>query len=298
MELETIYKPIKNELAETEKRIRRALVTRDEFISGPGEHLLQARGKRLRPALVLLCSKFGKRNPKKAIDLAAAIELIHTATLVHDDVIDNAKIRRKLPALNVKFGIDASVLFGDFLYSKAFEIISGLKLSKITAVLLQTTNLICRGEMRRRNRASQPLLEKEYFKMIADKTASLFSVCCETGARVGGVGEGKIQKLKTYGRNLGLGFQIAVDCLDLVGDEQKAGKSLRLDEKKRKRTLTMIYLQRFPARTPNEAVNYARMAAVKFEKRALGALGAFEDSEAKASLKNMAALVFSSINGK
>ena len=134
--------------------------------------------------------------------------------------------------------------------------------------------------------------------MIADKTASLFSVCCETGARVGGVGEGKIQKLKTYGRNLGLGFQIADDCLDLVGDEQKAGKSLRLDEKKGKMTLPMIYLQRFPARTPNEAVNYARMAAVKFEKRALGALGAFEDSEAKASLKNMAALVFSSINGK
>ena len=297
MELETIYKPIKNELAETEARIKRALINSDIFFSAPGEHLLRAKGKRLRPALVLLCAKLGKRNSEKAVDLAAALELIHTATLVHDDIIDNAKVRRKLPSLGVKFGLDTSILFGDFLFSKAFEIVSDLKIGSISSVLLRTTSAICQGEIRQLARAARPLEEKEYFQIIAKKTASLFSVCCETGGVLGGLGGEKTKELKTYGRNLGLGFQIADDCLDLVGDEKTAGKSLRLDKKTGKMTLPLIYLHRWPGKTQDEVINYSRMTAVKFEKRALAALGTFAESEAKASLKNIVEYIFASING-
>lgn len=296
MELETIYKPIKNELAETDARIKKALIHKDDFISGPGEHLLRARGKRLRPALVLLCAKLGKYDPKQAIDLAAAIELIHTATLVHDDIIDNAKVRRNLPSLSVKFGLDTSVLFGDFLFSKAFEIVADLKIRKICTVLLRTSSAICQGEIRQLSRATRPLKEKEYFEIIANKTASLFSVCCETGGMVGRLKKERIDGLKTYGHYLGLGFQIADDCLDLVGDERQAGKSLRMDEKKGKMTLPQIYLQRFPKMSKDEAVNYSRTVGLKFEKRALTALDAFSESEIKSSLQNMVEYVFASIS--
>lgn len=297
MELETIYKPIKQDLTEVERRIERVLFSRDKFLANIGRYCLRAKGKRLRPAVVLLAAKLGKPDPERAVDLAAAIELIHTATLVHDDIVDNAKTRRKLPSFNLKFGLDTSILFGDYLYSRAFELVADLRLAKLSSLLLRTTSVICQGEMRQLRRAARPLKSKEYFKLIADKTAALFSVCCETGGMVGGVSGGRLEGLAAYGHNLGLGFQIADDCLDLVGNEKKAGKSLRLDGQKGKMTLPLIYLRRFPEKSNEEAVQYSRTVAVKYEKRALAALDAFPSSAVKESLINMVEYVFASIDG-
>lgn len=280
MQLKEIYKPIEKELEKVESRLRDTIGD-----SAMGSYTLKARGKRLRPALVLFASKLGNPNPKQAVELAASIELIHTATLIHDDVIDNAKTRRKQPSINVKFGKDTAILFGDYLYSKAFEIISALNIPKITIILLQTTNAICQGEMQQLRRIFQPVREKEYLKIISDKTASLFSACCETGGIVSGANPHQLSNLQRYGHNLGMIFQITDDCLDVEGDRREG-----------KMTLPLIYLGRYPEKSENEAIGHALNAAGNYRIQALKAIDNFEKNKIKESLGNLVGYILSRIN--
>jgi octaprenyl-diphosphate synthase len=280
MDLKQIYKPIENELKAVENKLFQALDSKDRFIFDVGKYVLKARGKLMRPALVLLSSKSGSGVPEKAIGLAASIELIHTATLVHDDVIDQAKMRRNQPSLNVKFGKDNSILFGDYLYSKAFGIISSLNIPRMSSVLLKATNALCQGEMRQLNKTSKARMKVgEYLGIISDKTASLFSACCEAGGFVSGATTKQIQVLKKYGHDFGMSFQIIDDCLDLVGNEEEVGKTLKLDEKCGKMTLPMIYLSGDNAMTERDAVDRAMKLANDYSVRAVESLGKLDNKE-------------------
>lgn len=223
-----IYGPIKKELLQIEKRLH-TLLSRDadKYVAEIGNYILKKPGKRLRPALVLLSARLGSSIKPKVIDLAAAIELIHTATLIHDDIIDRAEKRRSQKSVNIKYGRDAAILFGDFLYSKAFELIASLNSVPIIMLLLKNAGTICRGEIEQLHKPQNSIMKiNDYLKIIEEKTASLFATCCEAGAILSGSSGKNILALKQYGHNLGMGFQIIDDYLDMAGDEPRVGKEV------------------------------------------------------------------------
>jgi octaprenyl-diphosphate synthase len=296
MELKEIFWPIEKDLQKVETRLQEVLNSQDKSVAKIGRYLLRSRGKRLRPALTLLSSRMGKTKRSQAIDLAASIELVHTATLVHDDVIDNATLRRKQPALNVKFGPDMAILFGDFLFSKSFKLLSALKIPKITSVLLQATNTVCRGEMQQLNKVFRPVGENEYIKVVARKTAALFSASAEAGGILGDVSNKKMRALQKYGHNLGISFQIVDDCLDFIGDEKKTGKTGRLDAKSGKMTLPVIHLRRFSSKSPGQAINYSLSVAKKYGGRALKELDVFEDGNIRQCFTDLIQYIIEKVN--
>lgn len=258
MDLQKIYEPIDEDLVRVENRLKEQFESSDEFIPQISSYVFTVPGKRIRPALVLFSEKVVSTNnqrdestypqtsiggDEKIISLAAAIELVHTATLIHDDVIDDAVLRRGRSSVNAKWGNEYSILFGDYLYSKAFSLLSRLERPDILALLSSVTNTMCEGEMAQmQKRYCWDLTEEEYLGIIERKTASLISVCCQVGAILGGANKRESHMLREYGLNLGIAFQIVDDCLDLVGKEGDLGKSLRLDVRKGKPTLPLVYL--------------------------------------------------------
>jgi len=213
------------------------------FVNTLCEHVGRYRGKMLRPALVLLAGRACGELTRQHRVIAAVVEMVHMATLVHDDVLDEADVRRGLVALNRLQGNEAAVLFGDFLISHAFHLCSSIDSQYASRLIGSTTNTVCEGElMQIYHRGDLDLTEDEYMQIISRKTASLTSTCCVLGARYAGADPATIGRLEAYGLNLGIAFQIADDLLDLLGDEQEAGKTLGLDLKKRKLTLPLIHL--------------------------------------------------------
>lgn len=298
MDLKEIYQPIRSDLTAMESRLQ-GLFRRekDEYVASIGRYVMRSPGKRLRPALVLLAAKLGRAKKAEAIELAATVELIHTATLIHDDIIDNAKMRRNQPAVNQKFGRDAAILFGDYLYSKAFEIVTTLRSFPINLLLLQNASLICQGEMHQLSKAFKPKLgEKEYVEIISNKTASLFATCCEAGGLLGKISAPEAVALKNYGHNLGVSFQIIDDCLDVAGDAKKVGKSLKLDAKNGKITLPGIFLNKFPKESKEDALRYATGVASKFGDSALKAIGTFENNRARQSFEKLIGYVIGQVS--
>lgn len=285
MELKEIYKPIDKDLKKVELRLKDILASNDRFITKISKYTLKASGKMLRPALLLLSSKLGKGKMEKAIDLAASIELIHTATLIHDDIIDNARLRRKKPSFNVKYGRDAAILFGDYLFSKSFKILSALRIPKVTEILLKATNSICRGEMQQLNSAFRPLSESEYIKIVTRKTASLFSACCEIGGVLSGMRKKKVGALERYGQNLGISFQIIDDYLDRNSDDKKTGKSAGLDAKGGKITLPVICSNA-----------YSLSIARKYGEKAVKELDVFDEDRVKKSFVGLVRYVTGRVN--
>src|SRR5262245_21295878 len=193
------------------------------------EHLRHYRGKRLRPALLLLTAKaLGKITPQHHT-LAAAVEMIHTATLVHDDVLDEAEMRRHVPTVNAEWGNKVSILFGDALFTHAFHLASTID-NRACRVIGEATNRVCVRELRRVcERGNRHLSEADYFAVIDGKTAALTECCGRLGAVYAGAGDAAADRLAGYGRNLGLAFQVADDLLDLTGDEATAAKTLGTD---------------------------------------------------------------------
>ncbi|MBI5400139.1 polyprenyl synthetase family protein [Candidatus Saganbacteria bacterium] len=294
MELKKIYRPIARELRQVEKKLQRLFDNvDDDFIASLGNYVVRKPGKRLRPALALLSAKFGRGEPaKKIVDLAVAIELIHIATLVHDDVIDNAKLRRGQPTVNVKFGRDAAILLGDYLYTLAFNRVTAINSSEITTSLLQTARTICQGEIRQlwnSARSAADVKFPEYIKIAADKTAALFAACCETGGIIGRVKKDKLQALKKYGYNLGISFQIVDDCLDLVGTEAALGKTVSLDAGNGRMTLPLIYLRK--TRDKSLAVKQALKQARHFGTKARRSLNVFKTGEIQKTFDSLVAYV-------
>ena len=218
--LNEIYGPVENELEEFGEVLKKQLASQDTLIHDIHQHLLKMTGKFLRPALVILCSKLGHDHySREAIKLAVAIELIHTATLVHDDIIDDSEYRRNQPSIHSKWGREISIVSGDYLYAKAFMLLADLKGVWVNQAFAACAHVICEGEMKQiEKRADFFMDEKEYLRIIHQKTASLFQAACMGGAYYSGLGQDKIEKLGDFGFRLGMAFQIIDDCLDLTSD--------------------------------------------------------------------------------
>jgi len=201
-------------------------------------------GKMLRPGLVLLSGAAVDKITDRHIHVAAAVEMIHNATLLHDDVIDEGQTRRGAPTINSLQGNESAVLLGDFLLSKVFGMCSDFE-PQIIKILAATTARTCEGEFRQLiQRQDFQLSESEYIDIVAEKSAALFSGCCQLGAILARADQTQEHSLNLFGRNTGIAFQITDDLLDIIGDENKMGKTLGSDVDKNKLTLAVIHLLR------------------------------------------------------
>ena len=219
------------------------------------EHVGGYRGKQLRPVLTFLSgvairgATHGGVLGDDVVTVAKVVELLHTATLLHDDVLDSATVRRRIPTVNQLSGTEIAVLLGDYIYAKAFHMAVDLHDPTAARWLAETVRIICQGEITQvLHRFDPAWTEAKYFEVIAEKTASLYAAACRlggyysVGAKAGGSTEARLRALEEYGLELGIAFQIVDDCLDLDGDESVVGKSLGTDLSKGKITLPLLYL--------------------------------------------------------
>jgi octaprenyl-diphosphate synthase len=239
--LRRLYQPIAAEMTEVERILRDNLRSNFPFVDELVRYGCHLGGKRLRPALLLLTAKaVGELRPAH-LKLAAVVEMIHAATLVHDDVLDEATTRRHLATVNSRWDNEASVLLGDFLFSRALHLASTLDSTYACRAIAAATEVVCEGEMRQKGtRGDFSLSEEDYLGIIEAKTAELYACSCRLGAHFARAGETVEETMAAYGRYLGIAFQIADDVLDLVGDEATTGKSLGTDLDKQKPTLPVI----------------------------------------------------------
>ncbi|WP_445355111.1 octaprenyl diphosphate synthase [Microbulbifer sp. EKSA008] len=230
------------DFAAVNQRILDQLHSDVPLVENIGHYLVEAGGKRLRPLLVLLCAKACGYQGENHIDLATIIEFIHTATLLHDDVVDTSDMRRGRLTANAKWGNAPSVLVGDFLYSRAFQMMVALEDMSIMAILSETTNTIAEGEVQQLVNAGDPeVSEENYFTVIHKKTGALFEAACETAAVLANCSSEEQTALKLYGRHLGLAFQLVDDALDYRGNSEELGKNVGDDLAEGKPTLPLIY---------------------------------------------------------
>ena len=231
-----------DDLSTTNKLIQKNLKSDVHLISQVSKYIVRSGGKRLRPILVLLAAKALNYRGKKHINAAAIIEFIHTATLLHDDVVDDSLKRRNRDTANIVFGNQASVLVGDFLYSRAFQMMVELNQMPVMRVLADTTNTIAKGEvMQLMNIGNVNLSEKEYFTVIYRKTSRLFEAGIEIAAILTKQNEKIHSKMKIFGKSLGISFQLIDDSLDYSASPNKLGKNLGDDLAEGKITLPIIY---------------------------------------------------------
>jgi octaprenyl-diphosphate synthase len=241
--LRAIYTPVATELAQVEDLLRDELKSDHPFVDQLVKHGFRLGGKRLRPALVLLCGSAAGSVKRQQIILGAAVELIHTATLIHDDVLDEATMRRHLDTVNALWDNEASVLLGDYLLAHSLCLTSSLDDLFAMRELSKSARTICDGELRQiESRGNFDLGEEQYVTIIGNKTAELLACCCRLGAYYAGATPEIRDALDRYGHHLGVAFQIADDVLDLTGDEKQVGKSLGTDLVKQKFTLPLIRL--------------------------------------------------------
>jgi len=243
MSLDSILSLIKSDLDKVEQRLEEYLSSDSPLIYQVAQYLLERKGKRLRPALVLLSfDRDNSSNTDKALDAAVVVELIHTATLLHDDVIDQSTTRRGKASVNYRWSNLVSVLMGDYLLAKSFKILVQTGLTPLLKAVSKATESISLGELLQiQERGNYNLTERVYLKIITDKTASLFSVACKSGAIARGVDEKTQYIYQRFGEDFGMSFQIIDDLLDLVGDKEKTGKELGNDLQEGKITLPLIY---------------------------------------------------------
>ncbi len=244
MDLQDIYNPVSKELKEVKRLIVSELEnTEFEQTKGVSEYIKGYQGKMLRPTFLLLCGRlFSRELLDKHILISAGIELIHLATLIHDDVLDEAELRRGKVTLSKLRGNEASVLFGDYLLSKAFHFVNLADDTKVALIISTMTKYVCEGElMQCLSRENFKLAEEEYIRIIENKTASFFESVGEVGARLSHANGMQIVQVKEFGRNFGLAYQIIDDIVDIVGTEEQAGKTLFTDVHQLKPTLPMIY---------------------------------------------------------
>ncbi|NLO83236.1 MAG: polyprenyl synthetase family protein [Clostridiales bacterium] len=238
---------IGEDIGKVERCIKENLVSKQKILESVLKELMEAGGKRLRPALVLLSGKFGKYEEKKLIPLAAAIEILHTATLVHDDVIDEAKIRRGIPTVQTRWGKDVAVFTGDFLFTKAFMLLSSSTTFENLQNLSKVVKAICEGEIEQyQSRYDKNVTVRQYLKRIGRKTALLFALSCYIGAHESGCARDIIRLLGKFGFNFGMAFQITDDLLDFTGDSAKTGKPVGRDFVQGVYTLPLIYTLNSP----------------------------------------------------
>lgn len=238
-----VHGPIAAELEEVERILARTLKSRYAAVADVVDHVRHYRGKRLRPVLLLLTGRACGLVTHAHPILGAVVEMIHTATLVHDDVLDGAAVRRHVATVNARWGTQASVLLGDYLFTHAFHLASSLDDVRACRLIGAATNRVCEGELcQGLEQGNLDLTEEAYFDIIDGKTAELISCCCQLGALYSGATPEVVASMARFGRMVGLAFQIADDVLDLVGEEAKTGKSLGTDLDQQKMTLPLIHL--------------------------------------------------------
>jgi octaprenyl-diphosphate synthase len=236
-----VFELLRDDLAAIETEFGRDTVSSVRAITDIGEYLRAGGGKRIRPALLLLAAKLFPHDGRSSVSLGAVVEVIHTATLVHDDIIDEAKTRRGRPAANTQWGNSKCVLAGDWLYMQAFKIAVKERNFRVLDVLIDLTQQMVEGELLQMEKLGKCIGLEEHFDLIFRKTACLFSASTRLGAILGKATEEQEERLSDYGRNLGLAFQIVDDVLDLTASEEVLGKPVASDLREGKVTMAVIH---------------------------------------------------------
>jgi len=251
LKLDAIYKPVKEDLLRVEDKLKSISEVEFSHLSELLGYILTG-GKAIRPVLTLLCGKFYKYNLDRLLPMATAVELLHIATLAHDDAIDNSMVRRGRPTINCLWGQDRAVLLGDYLFAKAGELTATTKNLRVIMLFAQTLETISSGELNQSHNAFNLEQTREnYLQRISSKTASLFVLATESGAALSQAPEKSIKILNEYGYNLGIAFQIVDDILDFTGTEEEMGKPIGSDLTQGTLTLpAMLFLERYPEDNP------------------------------------------------
>lgn len=260
--VEEIEKQLGGELADFRRAYEKALKSENPLLQAVGEHLLSRRGKQLRPMLVLLAAKLCRGVNEKTIDTAVTFELLHTATLVHDDVVDDSPLRRGIPTVQARWTNKVAVLTGDYLLAKVIELTAGLRNLKLFNIVAEIGQTLAKGELLQLHvDSSMWISESDYYKVIEQKTAALFASCTQAGAVSTGASMKQETALRTYGLELGLIFQMKDDLLD-YSDSDELGKPTMSDVRDGKATLPLlISLQRAPQKEADEIKRLAEQLA-------------------------------------
>ncbi len=258
MPLDSIRSLVESDLEATDHFICTELRSEIPFINQLIEYIIKAGGKRIRPLLVLLTARAFNHDQQHHIHLAAAIELIHTATLLHDDVVDSSSLRRGFQTANSIWGNDASVLVGDFLYSRAFQLIVRLQNLEIMNIFSNATNLIAEGEVLQLLNCHDPdTTEKAYFEVIRRKTAKLFEVATQIGTALSPYTIHQMNAMQNYGMQLGIAYQLIDDALDYNSSAEEMGKNIGNDLTEGKPTLPLIYALQKGTSVEAEVIRHA-----------------------------------------
>ncbi|WP_162061753.1 octaprenyl diphosphate synthase [Undibacterium sp. KW1] len=302
-------------MGEVNQVIRNKLHSEVALVNQIAEYIISAGGKRIRPVLVLLVANAFQYQGKHHHELAAIVEFIHTATLLHDDVVDESSMRRGRKTANALFGNAASVLVGDFLYSRAFQMMVSINSMQIMQILADATNVIAEGEVLQLLNMHDPdVTEERYLQVIRSKTAKLFEAAAEIGALIAGANQTEIEAAGEYGRSLGTAFQLIDDVLDYSGNAEDIGKNVGDDLREGKPTLPLIYLMKngsaeerelvraciengdeskfdaiLAAITQSGALAYTQNEAVKAAERAATAISTWPDNRYKQAMIKLCA---------
>jgi octaprenyl-diphosphate synthase len=269
--MESVTRLIADDLTKLESTIQQLITTKIGFIKEIVNHIIRSGGKRVRPILIILTARLCGYKDEKHIPYAAIVEFIHTATLLHDDVVDNAQTRRGSSTANTVWGNEPSVLVGDFLFSKSFELMTHNGNEEILRIMSEATTALAEGEiLELLKTCDADTTEEEYLEIINNKTASLFSAACEVGAILGKVDQKKRLALKDFGYNLGMAFQLTDDVLDYISYDAVLGKRVGTDLKEGKVTLPLIYALKSSTDKEktyiNNVLGKARVTAKDFER--------------------------------
>ncbi|MHC4104673.1 MAG: polyprenyl synthetase family protein [Planctomycetota bacterium] len=322
MNLDQIYQPIAKELRTMEDFLSSAITeSANRSILAMSNLLLESPGKRIRPALVILSEKAASghngntRSHDELVKVATAVELIHRASLIHDDVIDEAIMRHGEPSINARWGNDVSIALGDYIYSKAFELVGQCRNPDVFACMSQAISAMCEGELTQVcQRKNSGLSEDSYVVIIKKKTASLFAACCHAGTLIGNHNQVVQAALKEFGLNFGIAFQIADDCQDVISNEKSLGKRPGQDLLMGELTLPLMNLLNTIDATEkvkltnalgskichadfeyirrtflgSDALRKTKEAALQYAGYAKGRLSLLRDSDYKSSLSDLA----------
>jgi octaprenyl-diphosphate synthase len=243
MEINEIVGLVADRMAEVEEEFDKNLESEISLIPIIGRHILSSGGKRMRPLFLLISAKLSGYDGPDAVPLAAIMEFIHTATLLHDDVVDNAQMRRGQEAANVIWGNAAAVLVGDFLFSKSFKLLTKHGSMDILRAVSSATTAIAEGEVLQLVKTCDlDITEDEYLRVVINKTAMLLSAPCEVGGLLGNLKKEQVDALRQFGMDIGVAFQIVDDCLDYIAEEAAFGKKIGTDLTEGKITIPLIHV--------------------------------------------------------
>lgn len=313
MKLTDIFYPFRGDISEIERELDRSLDTKDPVLKKTASHLLKAGGKRIRPVFVLLGGRFGTYDIHQLKKVAVPLELIHMATLVHDDVIDDSELRRGKPTVKAKWDNRIAMYTGDYIIARALVIVSELKNPEIHQILSHAIVEMTIGEIeqiRDFNNWEQNL--RRYLRRIKRKTALLIAISCQLGAVASDASRDVVRSLYKYGYNVGMAFQITDDILDFVGDEKKLGKPAGSDLRQGNITLPALYALHWDSRKEQfkemmhessdvtslvdfirqgEGIEYAQKLAERYLQRGMDALKNLPDGKDKDSLLKIARFI-------